>query len=237
MTSTPPGYQQFCPVALTSEILCHRWTTLILRAFFCGASKFSDIQKSAPHMSSAILANRLKQLEHFGIIVRLENENKSITYHLTESGNALFPILDQMGIWAQNWLRREIVAAENLDPGVLFWELRQLTIMQKRHPNKRRVARFVLSGVPQQQRCYWIVFEPDDTEVCMKDPGYEVDLTVSAHIQILVEIWLGHTTLNAARDGKKVSFDGSTSEITAFAEWFMLSHFSQVALAKLPNTL
>lgn len=237
MTSKPASYQQFCPIALTSEILCNRWTPLILRAFFCGAHKFSDIQKSAPHMSSAILTSRLKQLEHSGIIERSVNENKSIQYQLTPSGKALFPILDQMGNWAQDWLRRDIVAEENLDPDVLFWELRQLTILQKRHPDNRRVARFVLSGVPQKKRCYWMVFEPNDTEVCMKDPGHEIDLTVSAHIQTLVEIWLGHISLSDAQQSGKVSFDGATSEIAAFADWFMLSYFSRVALSNAAKPL
>lgn len=203
-----------------------------MRAFFCGARKFSDIQKSAPNMSPAILASRLKQLEHAGIIERTKDNDKSVHYNLTPSGEALFPILDQMGNWAQDWLRRDIVGEKNLDPAVLFWELRQLTILQKRRPNNRRVARFVLSGVPQTKRSYWLVFDPNDTEVCMKDPGYEVDLTISAHIQTLVEIWLGHISLGAARDKGKISFDGSISEIKEFSVWFMLSHFSKAALEK-----
>lgn len=188
-------------------------------------------------MSSAILTSRLKQLEQSGFLARFKDENGGIRYELTASGKALFPILDQMEIWTQDWLRRDIVAEENLDPDVLFWELRQLTILQKRHPDQRRVARFNLSGVPQAKRCYWIVFEPDDTEVCTKDLGHEVDLTVSAHIQTLVEIWLGHVRLSDARKSRKVSFDGATLEIEAFADWFMLSHFSRVALGNTPEDI
>ncbi len=228
----PQGYLQYCPIAITSEIMCSRWTTVILRAFFCGATKFSDIQKSAPHMSSATLASRLKQLEDAGVLDRSMTARSNVPeYQLTRSGEALFPILDQMGIWSQNWLRREIIADENLDPDVLFWELRQLTNFQKKHPSRRRVAKFLLSGVPTSKQCYWIVFDPHDTEVCAKDPGYDIDLNVSAHIRTLVEIWLGHTTLSAAQESQKISLDGSTSETKAFSKWFMLSHFSKVGLA------
>ncbi len=234
--TTPQGYQQFCPIALTSEILCNRWTTLILRAFFCGATKFSDVQKSAPHMSSAILSNRLKQLEQAGILERSSDTSSGNTvYALTDAGRALFPILDEMGNWAQDWLRREIVADENLDPDVLFWELRQLTLLREDTPSRRRVASFFLSGVPAQKRNYWIVFEPTDVEVCVKDPGHEIDIAVASDIRTLVEIWLGHISLGAALDKGAITLDGSTSEIKAFSKWFMLSHFSKVGLNKTPK--
>ncbi len=228
----PLGYLQFCPIALTSEILCNRWTTLIVRAFFSGATKFSDIQKTAPHMSSAMLAKRLKQLEHAGVV---ERNPVNSEYALTESGRALFPILDQMGIWAQDWLRRDIVADENLDPDVLFWELRQLSILRNANPMNRRVASFLVSGVPARKQCYWMVFEPTDTEICVKDPGHEVDIVVSAHIRTLVEIWLGHVSLEAAIDQELIRLDGSASEIKAFSTWFMLSHFSHVGLMTQPK--
>lgn len=234
--ATPRGYQQFCPIALTSEVLCNRWTTLILRAFFCGATKFSDIQKSAPNMSSATLSSRLKQLEHAGVIERLPRRSGTVSeYSLTESGRALFPILDEMGNWAQEWLRREIVADENLDPDVLFWELRQLALLRGDRRKTRRVASFLLDGVPRKKRAYWIVFEPDDIEVCIKDPGHEVDIAITAHIRTLVEIWLGHVSLGSALERDAITLDGSASEIKAFSTWFMLSHFSKVGLNKRPK--
>ena len=231
--TTPQGYQQFCPIALTSEILCNRWTTLILRAFFCGATRFSDIQKSAPNMSSATLSSRLRQLEQAGVITRVPRQASGASeYVLTDSGRALFPVLDEMGNWAQEWLRREIVADENLDPDVLFWELRQLTLLRDDRRKTRRVASFLLDGVPQKKRTYWIVFEPDDIEVCVKDPGHEVDIAITAHIRTLIEIWLGHVSLGAALERGAITLVGSASEIKAFSTWFMLSHFSKVGLKK-----
>ncbi len=228
------GYGQFCPVALTSGLICNRWTTLILRAFFCGATSFSDIQNSAPLMSSAMLSRRLKELEHANIIETVPAEaTKRKQYKLTPAGEALFPIIDQMGIWAQNWLRREITAKENLDPYILFWELRQLNISRGIEVKKRRVTEFKVSGVPSAKQRYWLVFEPDDIEICVKDPGHQVDLCVSGNIKTLVEIWLGHISLRQACGNGTLQLDGLRPEIEAFSKWFVLSHFAHAELSKI----
>lgn len=224
-------YQQFCPVAITAEIICNRWTPLILRAFFCGAKTFSDIQKSAPLMPPATLSSRLKGLQDANIVEKIDVSGASSReYQLTPAGKALFPIMDQMGNWAQDWLRREITLEENLDPDVLFWELRQLTVSRDEPISMRRVAKFQVHGVPTQNRSYWLVFDPMDTEICLKDPGHEVDLWITAHIRTLVEIWLGHITLQSARESGALQLEGSPSEIAAFSKWFILSHFSKMAL-------
>lgn len=227
------GYKQFCPVALTSELICNRWTTLILRAFFCGATSYSDIQNSAPLMPSATLSQRLKELEHANIIETIPaNANRRKQYTLTPAGNALFPIIDQMGIWAQNWLRREITLEENMDPDVLFWELRQLNIARGIEVENRRVTEFRVSGVPSAKQRYWLIFEPDDIEICVRDPGHEVDLWVSSSIKTLVEIWLGHLPIGQAHENGSLQLDGSRPEIEAFSKWFILSHFAPAELCR-----
>lgn len=222
------GYGQYCPISVASEVIAERWTPLVLRGFFCGASRFSEIQKSVPRMSSALLSVRLRELESANIIEQVPSERaRGKEYRLTEAGRELFTVLDHMGMWAQKWLRREITRDENLDPDVLMWELRQISLMADQRMEKRRVAQFHLSGVPIEKRAYWIIFEPEDTDVCIRDPGYEVDLWITAHIRTLVEIWLGHRTILEARRDESLRLDGSRREIEAFADWFSLSHFAK----------
>lgn len=125
MTETQ-GYGQFCPIAVAAEVVAERWTPLVLRAFFCGATKFNEIQSSVPRMSSALLSRRLKELEQAGIVDRKPvSKGRGHDYSLTAAGQELFQILDKMGFWAQKWLRREITSQKNLDPDAMFWELRQ----------------------------------------------------------------------------------------------------------------
>ncbi|WP_169566262.1 winged helix-turn-helix transcriptional regulator [Sneathiella limimaris] len=222
------SYGQYCPIAITAEIICQRWTVLVLRAFFLGATRFSEIQKSAPLMSSALLTQRLRELETAGII-RKQKMSGSNSYQLTPSGEALFPILDQMGSWSQTWLRREITNEENLDPDVLMWELRRANLDCEDISRRRRVAHFMLTGTTPTKRNYWLVFEPEDTDICTKDPGHEVDIWISAHIKTLVEIWLGHRTIAKAVDDDLLILEGNQSEINHFHNWFSLSHFASKA--------
>ena len=63
------GYGQFCPVAMAAEILCSRWTALIIREMLCGTTRFNDLRRGVPRMSPALLSKRLKELEKAGIIV------------------------------------------------------------------------------------------------------------------------------------------------------------------------
>lgn len=220
------GYGQYCPIAVASEVLAERWTPLVLRAFFCGATRFNDIQASVPRMSSALLSRRLKELEYANIIER-RAVGRGGEYLLTEAGRELFPVLDVMGGWAQKWLRRQVVDDKNLDPDVLMWELRRTALGAERRVERRRVVRFQLDGVPVAQRFYWLVFEPEDVDICMKDPGYDVDLWIRAHLRTLVQIWMGHRTISNAVNEGALKLDGDRKEISAFREWFSLSHFAQ----------
>lgn len=123
------GYGQYCPISVCSEVMAERWTPLVLRAFFCGATRFNTIQKSVPRMSSALLSKRIKELEYAKIIEQIPaDQAQGKEYRLTEAGRELFTVLDTMGTWAQKWLRREITDDENLDPDVLMWELRQISL-------------------------------------------------------------------------------------------------------------
>jgi DNA-binding HxlR family transcriptional regulator len=222
------GYQQYCPISVAAEVIAERWTPLVLRSFFCGASRFNEIHKSVPRMSTALLSSRLKELEYAKIIEQVPSPHtRGKAYRLTEAGQELFAVLDQMGTWAQRWLRRDITSDENLDPDILMWELRQVSLMAERKVESRRVVQFQLSGVPVEKRSYWLVFEPEDTDICVRDPGHEVDLWITAHFRTLIEIWLGHKTIAGARRDESLRLEGNRAEIKAFTDWFALSHFAK----------
>lgn len=223
------GYRQYCPISVAAEVVAERWTPLVLRGLFCGATRFNEIQKSVPRMSSALLSRRLKELEYANIIEQVPSAHaRGKEYRLTDAGQELFPVLDHMGTWAQKWLRREITSDENLDPDVLMWELRQVSLLAEAKVERRRVVQFLLSGAPVEKRSYWLVFEPEDTDICVRDPGHDVDLWVTAHIRTLIEIWLGHKTIAAARRDESLRLEGDRGEIKAFTDWFSLSHFAKV---------
>ena len=67
---TTGSYQQFCPVAMAAEILCTRWTIILLREMFAGSTRFNELRRGVPRMSPALLSQRLKELEAAGIVAR-----------------------------------------------------------------------------------------------------------------------------------------------------------------------
>jgi DNA-binding HxlR family transcriptional regulator len=228
MTKTQ-GYGQFCPIAVAAEVVGERWTPLVLRGLFCGATRYNEIQASVPRMSSALLSRRLKELEHANIIERKPaQKGKGFEYCLTSSGAELFPVLNEMGNWAQKWLRREITSDKNLDSDVLFWEMRRNILAADMVVEQRRVVEFHVQDVPVAKRFYWLVFERDDVDICTKNPGYDVDLWVTSPMRRLVELWLGHRKLSEAKDDGSLQLDGNKAEIDAFGNWFSCSHFAKV---------
>lgn len=221
------GYGQFCPVARAAEILAERWTPLVVRELLCGSVRFNDLQRGVPRMSSALLSRRLKELEHAGIIDRRPAPGgRGWEYTLTQAGRDLFPVIEGMGIWAQRWVRDDLTAEGNLDPDLLMWDIRRRATIEGIPRDRRFVVRFQFMGVPVNRRRYWLVFEREDADLCIKDPGFEVDLFVSSHIRTLARIWLGHESLAAALEGDRLALDGAPRDVKAFRSWFALSVFA-----------
>src|SRR6476661_2899841 len=102
---TQASYGQFCPVAMAAEILCTRWTVVVLRELIAGSSRFNDLRRGVPRMSPALLSQRLKSLERAGVIARVKTSEPGVfEYHLTRSGRDLQPIIERFGIWGQRWV-------------------------------------------------------------------------------------------------------------------------------------
>lgn len=220
------GYGQFCPVALAAEVLAERWTPLVVRELLCGSVRFNDLQRGVPRMSSALLARRLKELQFAGIVERRRGAGGSFEYHLTAAGRELFPVVEKMGLWAQRWLRHDLVNTANLDPDLLMWDIRRNVLAKSLPSDSRYVAEFRLSGVPISQRRYWLVFEHGVVDLCYRNPGFEVDLFVEANLRVLTQVWLGHIPIEQAiRDGR-LRLDGSRGDVAAFRSWFTLNVFA-----------
>src|SRR5579862_5477156 len=97
---TQGSYKQFCPVAMAAEILCTRWTIVLLRELIAGSTRFNELRRGVPRMSPALLSQRLKELEDAGILAHeATGERGVMEYHLTESGRELTPIVEAFGIW------------------------------------------------------------------------------------------------------------------------------------------
>lgn len=220
------GYGQFCPVALAAEVLAERWTPLVVRELLCGSTRFNELQRGLPRISPATLDARLKKLQLVGIIRR---DAAGEAYTLTDAGRALFPVIEAMGLWSQRWLHHDMIEDRNLDPDLLMWDIRR-TVPTNGPGEPRRVIEFRLAGVAPRKQRYWLVRDPGETDLCYRDPGFPLDLSVAVPLRVLTAIWLGHKPLTAALTDGSLRLDGSRAEQAAFRGWFSLSPFAPAAL-------
>ena len=96
---------QECSIARTLAVIGDRWTLMILRDLFLGASRFEEIQRSL-NISRTILAARLTLLETEGVVRRLAYQQKPTRckYKLTPKGIDLYPVLMALVRWGDRWL-------------------------------------------------------------------------------------------------------------------------------------
>ena len=95
-----------CPVCRTSEIVCGKWTMLVIRDLADGRSRFCELERSLEGISPRTLSLRLRSLEEQGIVERRTYPEvpPRVEYALTEKGRALVPIVESMRAYGTEWL-------------------------------------------------------------------------------------------------------------------------------------
>lgn len=220
-----PTYRQFCPVAKASEIFAERWTPLILRELLMGSHRFSEIEAGVPRMSKSLLTQRLRFLQRAGLVERrFGADGRNPEYHLTQAGQELYGVVEQLGIWGQRWANLEL-EPDDIDPDLLMWDLRR-RIHWDRLPDRRLVVQFDFTGGKMAQ--YWLILERREGSVCLTHPGYEPDLIVTADTLAFHQIWVGHLAFPIALRRGLIRIDGPRDLARAFPDWLALSTFAHV---------
>jgi len=101
------GNQSLCPrFERAFQLLGKRWVGVIIRVLSNGPMRFNEMAEHIPHISQKVLSERLKELEEQGILVRevYPESPVRIEYHLTEKGEAIKPVLDEVQKWADKWV-------------------------------------------------------------------------------------------------------------------------------------
>ena len=220
------GYGQFCPVAMAAEVVCSRWTPLLLRELLCGSKRFNDLRRGVPRMSPTLLSKRLKELEQSGVIeTRPTGQAGIVEYHLTEAGRELQSIVMSLGIWGQRWVHSEL-SLKNLDPSLLMWDMRR-SLDVTPMPPKRSTIQFHYPELPSSRQYYWLVIESNSVDVCQVDPGYDVDLFVECSLRTMTMIWMGMTTVQAELDAGRLELSGDRALARSMQRWLGLSPFAK----------
>jgi DNA-binding HxlR family transcriptional regulator len=216
-----PGAGQYCPVSRTLDVVGERWTLLIVRDLLVGTTRFNDLARGLPGLSRSLLTKRLRHLERAGVVTRTGQH-----YLLTPSGRALEPIVFGMAEWGARFTFGD-PEPEELDAQLLVWWMHTRvdtsSLEGQRHVLHVRFA--------DDARRFWILVEHGVPSVCMADPGYPVDLTISSDVASLYAVWLGHMPLPVALRAGRVTVQGPTTVTRRLDEVLQLSPVARFVAA------
>jgi DNA-binding HxlR family transcriptional regulator len=222
------SYRQFCPVAMAAEILCTRWTVVLLRELIAGSTRFNELRRGVPRMSPALLSQRLKDLEAAGIVVRIASasDRGAFEYQLTPAGRELRPIVEAFGIWGQRRIEADL-SLQHLDAQLLMWDMRR-NLNTTPMPSRRSVVQFAYPELPAAQRLWWLIVDPaDGVDLCSIDPGFDVDLYISVDLRSMTAIWMGLDNVRAAVASRRMMLTGNRGLATNMQTWLGLSPFAK----------
>jgi DNA-binding HxlR family transcriptional regulator len=223
----PSGYGQFCPVAMAAEVLCTRWTVILLRELIAGSTRFNELRRGVPRMSPALLSTRLKELEQAGIVSRSPGPEPGVyEYRLTSAGEDLRDVVMSIGNWGQRWVDTQL-SLKNLDPSLLMWDVRR-NLDTTPMPKRKCIIQFIYGDLIPKRRNWWLIVAPEmSVDLCSVDPGLNVDLFVTCELKTMTAVWMGLTTVTAEIQDERLVLTGDAELSRSIQVWLGLSPFAR----------
>ena len=218
------SYNQFCPIALAMEVLGEKWTLLIVRELLLGSSRFNQFQRGLPSISPTLLTKRLNAMEAQGLVLRKHIPGqRGYEYFPTEACKELFPVVEQIGIWGMHWARHQMTV-EDIDLELLMLYLER-SIQTDKLIGRETVIRFNFTDV-QDYPNWWIVVSGDNVDVCVHDPGKEVDVYFNVGVRVMCELWMGDVSYKKAIADGKLKLVGPKALTRNVERWLKPSIFA-----------
>ena len=227
------SYGQFCTIARGAEVLCERWTPLVVRELLCGSKRFNDLRRGVPRMSTSLLAQRLQRLEAFGV-VRRDAVGKVWEYSLTAAGEDLRPIVMALGHWGAQWVGSRL-RDDQLDASLLMWDIRRFVCIPE-FPPRPVIISFQFRDARAHEGAWWLVVEDGVADLCRDDPGRELTLVVESSVRALTEVWAGDLTPQQAIKSREIRVDGIKRDADALWRWLGTSAFAATRRESVAST-
>ena len=106
-----------------------------------------------------------------------------------------------------------------------MWDMRR-RIDVSGFPDKRIVISFMFRDMPTSKRAYWLIVDHGEVDLCVKFPGFDVDLAFTTTSKTMADIWMGYTTMKKALREKKLIIDGLAELKRSVDNWFSYSLFA-----------
>lgn len=224
------SYGQFCPLALATEFLCTRWSILIFRELFLGATAFNDISRGVARMSRTLLSARLKEFVERGLLTKDSESAHYAQYKLTPAGEALRPVVFGMADWSQEWLHLE-PALVDIDVDHLMWGIKRKAVLLPELPNPF-IVHFFFPEQPENFQNYWLVFKNDLVDLCIVEHDFEVNVEIECSAETLTKIWMGWSPYKTELKNGCISVRGQEKLTLNMEKW--LGHSRLAGIKKQP---
>jgi DNA-binding HxlR family transcriptional regulator len=211
-------YGMICPITHACDILEPRWTIPILTELWAGSTRFNELRRGIGNISPTLLSKRLKELEEFGLVDRIEDPaTGNVDYIRTQKAIDLEPMLNELALWAQKHVEAA-VALSNTSLSVLMFNMRKI-IRVDELPRRRTVIQFRFSDDLEYDR-FWAIAEPGKAvEVCTSIPGFDIDLFVETSLMSLTAIILARTTIPREIDAERLFLSGDARLARTMHRW------------------
>jgi DNA-binding HxlR family transcriptional regulator len=219
-------FGQFCPIAKATEVIGEKWTVLIIREALMGSTRYSEFQRGLSLISPTMLAKRLDSLVAHGLLLKRKiPTQRGYEYFPTKSCKELLPIIRSLGDWGMRWARSNLTE-KDYDVELLMLYL-QRSIVPENLPGEESVIRFKFTDI-QDMSEWWLLVTGDQVDVCIKDPGKDVDVHFTSSMKTMADIWMGDTTYRAAKASGALKVVGHSTLTRNIAAWMNLSIFADL---------
>lgn len=220
------GYGQFCPIAKGMEVLGEKWTLMIIRELLMGSRRFNDFQRGLSQISPTLLTKRLGQLEVQGLLVKRRIPGQRGSEYLpTEACRDLMPVLEQIGTWGMRWARNQM-EEDDFDLNLLMLYL-QRSIQPDKLIGQETVIRFQFTDL-EEYKYWWIKVNGDEVDVCVNDPGREIDVYFNVDLRTMCELWMGDVSYKKAAADGRLQLLGLPALTRSVGSWLKSSIFAGI---------
>ncbi|MGZ8257160.1 MAG: winged helix-turn-helix transcriptional regulator [Gallionella sp.] len=223
------SYGQFCPLAQAAQVLCERWTLIIVRELMAGSTHFNEIKKGVPLMSPTLLSNRLQRLTQAGVIARTGSKGHYL-YRLTIAGQQLRPVVEMLGAWGHRWMPSSLYEGD-LDAGLLMWDMRR-TVDPAIFSSGLMVVQFEYFDAPRGKRDWWLVSKNGEVDMCLRDPGLAVDVLIKCSLRTMTEVWICQQRFDDAVKNGDIKVTGAATLVGKLQNWLRASGLASLGASQ-----
>jgi DNA-binding HxlR family transcriptional regulator len=219
-------YGQFCPIAKATEILGEKWTLLIVRELLMGGTRFNELQRGLSLISPTILSKRLDSLAEHGLVVKKKIPGqRGFEYFPSESCRQLLPIIRGLGEWGMRWARSHLTE-KDYDVELLMLYLKR-SITPEKLIGRETVIRFRFTDIDSYPD-WWLVARGEEVDVCVNDPGKDVDVYFTASVKTMADIWMGDISYRKAIAAGSLKLVGDRALTRDVTSWMQNSIFADL---------